>query len=878
MRGKRIVSLFVLVFFVFSILGVNFSTVGYAALDPNKPNLMINNGAYVTDSLVVTLNINYDDGTYGGMKISNTTNVTNVTEYTAQNQFSWQLTSGAGQKTVYIKFIDHRGWPLGNYVSDTYNASIYLADPMATPIIDTAENVSVNQNINVKFEDNIQPNINDNLNLDNIQLQQAGALVPSSKTISGNILTIIPQSPLANSTKYTISIPEHTFINASVTKVSKAATLSFITAAAAAVSTENTNTSATVTTPTDTTQTPTAVVQKIGYVTNPLAYAQNVPVDQQVIIDFDEAIINNDEGACNGIVITDVPQDKLVKSVDGKRLTISHPSLGNDKAYNVIIPQGAFKNSSGNKLSPAINFNFTTVKDSSKEESGVLKIIQEKIDKISQAMGKVKTALINEFTDYVKLALKLPLISQTVKDKIRDKLIEVLSNNINQTDDITIKPSGDEAVVTNEQINEKITELEKKIEEYEKKLKELSPNTKLEQATDSKVISIKIEKDTQNQNSNGNIQDQTNVSVPIDAFDSLESKNIQAISLDFGKVKIQVPTEIKNQEQIKIKSQKEENASVEFGTKILSSNAAQQVLNGISPDMKVIKDVPVMQFSASVMGAKDKDKTSIDTNLGDGLEIQVPLTGAELSNLDPNQLVAMLYVQDSKHLDNEKDTKKLNTWQPVGGKYDAATNTFKFKRKMFSMYTIMQINRNFDDITKFKWAQNEIRMMAAKGFVTGKSANKFDPEANVSRAEFVSMVVRTLGLMDKTARVNFNDVKKTDWYYTALASAYSQHIISGDYRNNFRPNEAINRLEMMGIISNLLQNVLGVDALSKDEVSKILNSFVDKNSIPSWASNAISLNVHEGIVKGNPLKMIYPKGKTSRAEAAVIVKRIYDMM
>src|SRR5690606_6389857 len=71
----------------------------------------------------------------------------------------------------------------------------------------------------------------------------------------------------------------------------------------------------------------------------------------------------------------------------------------------------------------------------------------------------------------------------------------------------------------------------------------------------------------------------------------------------------------------------------------------------------------------------------------------------------------------------------------------------RVKRTSFSAYTVVENRVDFDDTASVNaWAGHQIRSIAAKGIVDGRGDGVFDPNANVTRAEFAKMLARALGI------------------------------------------------------------------------------------------------------------------------------------
>ncbi|WP_201008729.1 S-layer homology domain-containing protein [Paenibacillus glycanilyticus] len=59
--------------------------------------------------------------------------------------------------------------------------------------------------------------------------------------------------------------------------------------------------------------------------------------------------------------------------------------------------------------------------------------------------------------------------------------------------------------------------------------------------------------------------------------------------------------------------------------------------------------------------------------------------------------------------------------------------------KHFSQYAVLEYDKSFADVSPSFWA-HVVQQMAAKHIVTGVSDTLFNPEGNVTRAEFAAMI------------------------------------------------------------------------------------------------------------------------------------------
>ena len=82
--------------------------------------------------------------------------------------------------------------------------------------------------------------------------------------------------------------------------------------------------------------------------------------------------------------------------------------------------------------------------------------------------------------------------------------------------------------------------------------------------------------------------------------------------------------------------------------------------------------------------------------------------------------------------------------------------------------------------------------------------NKFEPNKNITRAEFTKMLINTLYLYDENMKNNFKDISSNDWYYPYVASSENEKVILGFPDNTFRANNPISIEEAISVASRTL--------------------------------------------------------------------------
>ncbi len=239
--------------------------------------------------------------------------------------------------------------------------------------------------------------------------------------------------------------------------------------------------------------------------------------------------------------------------------------------------------------------------------------------------------------------------------------------------------------------------------------------------------------------------------------------------------------------------------------------------------------------------------------------------------------VSIPYVPAEKEL---KDTEHIVVWYIDGegnvvpipsGRYDTRTGRVTFTTTHFSKFAVAFVKKTFDDIANYAWARKEIEVMASKGIINGTSATTFNPSADITRADFIVLLVRALGL-DAEVDGNFSDIKPDAYYARQVGIARKLGITNGVGNNMFNPNEKIKRQDMMSLIDRAME-AAGKSLEIGSEAD--LAGFADKGIIASYARGSVATLVKSGIIKGDGTN-INPLGNTTRAEAAVVIYRIYN--
>lgn len=177
----------------------------------------------------------------------------------------------------------------------------------------------------------------------------------------------------------------------------------------------------------------------------------------------------------------------------------------------------------------------------------------------------------------------------------------------------------------------------------------------------------------------------------------------------------------------------------------------------------------------------------------------------------------------------------------------------------------------FTDMENVQWAAASVETLTSLGIVNGFEDGTFRPNNNITKAEFVKIVISAFGLYNPDAAVTLTDNNPEDWYYAYISSALEKEIATTDEKGAFNANECITREEMFDISKRA---IYFAEISLTNTTSPI--DFTDAADInPSYKDSIDYMSAH-GIVAGNPDGTLNPKGNSTRAEASVMLTRMVN--
>ena len=251
--------------------------------------------------------------------------------------------------------------------------------------------------------------------------------------------------------------------------------------------------------------------------------------------------------------------------------------------------------------------------------------------------------------------------------------------------------------------------------------------------------------------------------------------------------------------------------------------------------------------------------------------VEITLTGGEL--VAPVQLT-MNYdttmIAEGKAPSVFVYNERTKRWIYLGGQVGDGTITVtanKFSK--FSVFATKPL-ASMTDIADH-WGRDSVNTLAGMGIVSGYPDGKFNSDAKITRAEFISMLMRALYLnSNPDAAIKFKDAD--GWAKGAIGAAAYAGLVTGYADGTFGGSLKITRAEMAVILKRVIH---------KELVSVNFNigiKFDDAKDFPNWAEQAINMVSKARLARGFPDRTFRPASTATRAEAVAMLYRLVAKM
>lgn len=171
---------------------------------------------------------------------------------------------------------------------------------------------------------------------------------------------------------------------------------------------------------------------------------------------------------------------------------------------------------------------------------------------------------------------------------------------------------------------------------------------------------------------------------------------------------------------------------------------------------------------------------------------------------------------------------------------------------------------SFVDLDGFDWAKNAIETLYEKNIISGTGGRYFEPSREVTREEFVKMLVLSAEL-PLARKASFTDVAQDAWYAQYIGAAVDAGFARGQ-GDAFGIGQLLTRQDA----AVMAARAFGVEGTAAG------TDFSDYDDIADYAKDAVAFLAQMRFLKGYEDGAFRPAVSLSRAQAAVIIHRIIE--
>ena len=168
------------------------------------------------------------------------------------------------------------------------------------------------------------------------------------------------------------------------------------------------------------------------------------------------------------------------------------------------------------------------------------------------------------------------------------------------------------------------------------------------------------------------------------------------------------------------------------------------------------------------------------------------------------------------------------------------------------------------------WGAGYINRLNRMGFLDPEvfTGTRFYPNQYISRVEFFSMLVSSMGATARADVSVFNDIADLPEHLRDIVAIANQMGIAFGYTDStMRPNGTLLRQEAAALVAR----ALGMNTVAEWNMS----IFSDAAFISSYARTYVAALVERGVISGFPDSSFRPSGYLTRAEAAKIIDLLF---
>ena len=171
---------------------------------------------------------------------------------------------------------------------------------------------------------------------------------------------------------------------------------------------------------------------------------------------------------------------------------------------------------------------------------------------------------------------------------------------------------------------------------------------------------------------------------------------------------------------------------------------------------------------------------------------------------------------------------------------------------------------DFTDLPVISWYKDGVSYALENGLMNGVGKREFDPDGNVTRAMFVTILYRAETSPSVEGKTNpFADVPAGQWYTDAVVWASNSGIVTGTSATAYSPDAPITREQIATILYRYSK---------AEKAEQSLEAYPDAGTVSGYALDAMRWAVKNELLNGKDGKLA-PKENATRAQIATILMR-----
>ncbi|MBP7732194.1 MAG: 5'-nucleotidase C-terminal domain-containing protein [Caldisericia bacterium] len=174
------------------------------------------------------------------------------------------------------------------------------------------------------------------------------------------------------------------------------------------------------------------------------------------------------------------------------------------------------------------------------------------------------------------------------------------------------------------------------------------------------------------------------------------------------------------------------------------------------------------------------------------------------------------------------------------------------------------------------WAKDYIQVLMDKKIVAGDKNGKYNPDANMVRAEAAKMVLTIYDHgQTKPAKGTFTDLPANNWAYPFVEGGASKGMWFW-LKGKFEPNKNVTREEVFVNMVISMGKKAEAEAVTDADIAKFTSTFMDAGSSSAWAKKYLVYATQNGLVGGslkNGQLYLSPTANIKRSEVAVVLSK-----